>query len=182
VTSPLKSRVANRGIAPDAFLSSLVEWGRVAPDDIFERNDGRDIYSLVSGRLGPFTSLDHRKAVMLEVLRVLAGFESSWRWNEGKDLSNPAEDTVEEESAGIFQISADSINLHSSLKKLASDWGVAKKPASFRALMMSDKHFAFEYTARLLRVNLRHNGPVKRGEILPWLNRKAVSAFEELLA
>ena len=178
---PLKAKVANRGVPPDAFLESLIAWGRTASDDIFILNSRRDIYSLVAAKLGPFDSPLIRRAVMLEVLRVLGGFESSWRWREGKDRSNPAEDTIEEESAGVFQISADSIKLHASLTQLANARGVANAPRAFRELMISDPAFAFEYTARLLRVNLRHNGPVKRREILPWLSRSAVQAFATLI-
>ena len=57
----------------------------------------------------------------------------------------------------------------------------ADKPNDFRRIMMTNHNFAFDYTARLLRVNIRHNGPVKRGEILEWLRPNAVAAFESQL-
>ena len=169
--------VDNRGAPPEAFLNELIAWGRTAPADIFEKNERFDIYSMTSPRLGPYPSLNRRKAVMMEVLRVLAGFESSWRWNEGKDASNPTENTLDTESAGPFQISANSMYLDASLRACAGRYGVIKDSKAFRALMMTSHVFAFEYTARLLRVNLQHNGPVKRSEILPWLKRNAVDAF-----
>jgi hypothetical protein len=32
--------------------------------------------------------LQHRRAAMLEVMRVHAGFESSWNWKQGVDTTN----------------------------------------------------------------------------------------------
>jgi hypothetical protein len=76
-----KQKVSNRGIPPDDFLEQLVKWGKTAPDEIFLPNNNVDIYSNVVGILGPWEDLLHRRAAMLEVMRVLAGFESSWDWN-----------------------------------------------------------------------------------------------------
>ena len=78
-----KQRVLNRGVPPDSFLDELVAWGRSAPDEIFAPNANTDVYSNVVAVLGPWQDLRHRRAVMLEVMRVLAGFESSWNWNAG---------------------------------------------------------------------------------------------------
>src|SRR5260370_31353923 len=72
-----KQHVLNRGIAPDDFLEELVTWGKRSPDEIFAPNQFSDIYSSVINTLGPWEGIPHRRAVMLEVLRVLAGFESS---------------------------------------------------------------------------------------------------------
>jgi hypothetical protein len=72
-----KRRVANRGVPPNSFLNELIDWARSAPDEIFERNNTHDIYSNVKPELGPYTNLLHQKAVMLEVLRVLARCGSS---------------------------------------------------------------------------------------------------------
>ena len=68
---------------PVSFLDELVDWGSDAPDEIFRPNSNFDIYSSVAAQLGPYESTVHRKAVMLVVLRVLAGHESTWNWNEG---------------------------------------------------------------------------------------------------
>ena len=85
-----KQRVHNRGTPPEAFLNQLVDWGAGAPDEIFVRNEITDIYSFIrSPELGPWANDRERRAAMLEVLRVLSGFESSWRWNEGRDITNP---------------------------------------------------------------------------------------------
>lgn len=84
-----KQKVLNRGNPPDGFLAEMVTWGARAADDIFAPNANADIYSSVIGVLGPWEGPAHRRAVMLEIMRVLAGFESSWRWEVGVDTSNP---------------------------------------------------------------------------------------------
>src|SRR5438309_4348133 len=81
--------VSNRGVPPDSFLDELVAWGKIAPDEIFAPNSNKDVYSNVVGVLGPWEDLRHRRAVMLEVMRVLAGFESSWDWNAVVVVTNP---------------------------------------------------------------------------------------------
>lgn len=79
----LKQEVLNRGIPPDTVLDKLISWGKSAPDEIFAPNQSHDIYSAVAAVLGPWNGPKHRRAAMLEVMRVLAGFESSWDWNTG---------------------------------------------------------------------------------------------------
>ena len=85
-----REKVFNRGRPPVAFLNELVDWGVSAPAEIFARNNRTDIYSVVSDELGPWANDLERRAAMLEVLRVLAGFESSWKWNAGPDTSSSA--------------------------------------------------------------------------------------------
>jgi hypothetical protein len=116
-----KQQVFNRGVPPDSFLNELIDWAKQAPDEIFTPNDKHDIYSNVKPELGPWQGVLHRKAVMLEVLRVLGGFESSWNWNEGRDTTNPDSNTPCSEEAGIFQCSGDSMDFDPSLKKLLKD-------------------------------------------------------------
>lgn len=53
--------------------------------------------------------------------------------------------------------------------------------ASFQRLMKENKQLALEYAARLLRFTIRHNGPVARGEIHPWLRAAAVLEFAQIL-
>ncbi|WP_287739607.1 hypothetical protein [Microcystis sp. M179S2] len=72
-----KEQVFNRGVPPDSFLNELIDWAKQAPDEIFTPNDKHDIYSNLKPELGLWQGILHRKAVMLEVLRVLGGFESS---------------------------------------------------------------------------------------------------------
>ncbi len=175
------SRVADRGIAPASFIDDLVKWGRNAPDTVFAVNAKFDIYSAVRPELGPWKGLLHRRAVMLEVLRVLGGFESSWNWNESYDRSNPREKDDLTKSAGIFQVSADSMGIDPSLKHFATAYG-ANKPDAFQYFMKTNHEFAIGYTARLLRFTTKHHGPVRDGFINPWLRRSAVEEFISLIA
>ena len=52
---------------------------------------------------------------------------------------------------------------------------------AFQAAMKQDHPLAMEYIARLLRVTVAANGPVKRHEIDEWLSRSAVTEFQALL-
>lgn len=191
-----KSPVLNRGVAPDAFLAELVAWGKSADASIFERNELPDIYGKVKAELGPFEDLTHRRAVMLEVLRVLAGFESSWDWKEGVDTSRLGGDTPENSEAGAWQVSYDARFLNSGLKDLLIARGI-KDGVKFQQAMKFNHPLAMEFVARLMRVNTKHNGPLYKGDerlairaslrdakhsIYPWLKREAVAEFREALA
>jgi len=182
-----RTKVHNRGVPPQAFLDELVAWAKTAPDEIFEVNDKIDIYSFVKPELGPWRGLAHRKAAMLEVLRVLGGFESSWNWKEGVDKANPTSNTPCTEEAGLFQCSGNSITTLDLKVLFAKHAGVAWAPGSktcdtFRALTKTDHAYCIEHTARLLRVTTGHHGPVKRKEINKWLSQKAVAEFEAALS
>ena len=191
-----KSRVLNRGNASQEFLQELVTWAKSAPDDIFERNSKMDIYSKVTSELGPFDSLVHRKAVMLEVMRVLAGFESSWDWKEGVDTSRLGEDTPENSEAGAWQVSYDARLLSPDLAALLASNRITNG-IIFQQAMKFNHPLAMEFVARLMRHNTRHNGPLYKGDernairrslrgsehsIYPWLSRNAVAEFQEALS
>ncbi|MEG4586745.1 hypothetical protein QUA54_16190 [Microcoleus sp. MOSTC5] len=176
-----KTHVYNRDVAPDDFLNELVNWCKQASDEIFISNDNYDIYSHVFNELGPWDNLLHRKAVMLEVLRVIAGFESSWDWNAGRDTTNPNSNTSCTEEAGIFQCSGDSMNFDKSLKNLLQSVSGNVDCDTFRVFSKSNHMFAIEYCARLLRFTVNHHGPVKRKEIHRWLKLDAVAEFEKFL-
>jgi hypothetical protein len=177
-----RQHVYNRGIPPASFLDALVEWGKTAPDEIFTPNSVSDIYSSIRNVLGPWEGTDHRRAVMLEVLRVLAGFESSWDWHEGRDTSNPDSDMPDEIEAGAFQVSANSMNFGAELKDLVREHtGGSLNSNVFQAIMKSDRPLAIEYCARLLRRTVRHHGPVRDHHIDAWLRRDAVEEFKSLL-
>jgi hypothetical protein len=176
-----KQKVANRGIPPDDFLTQLVAWGKAAPDDIFAANENADVYSSIFAVLGPWQSLAHRRAAMLEVMRVLAGFESSWHWNAGADPTNPSSITPETIEAGAFQVSANSMSFGPELKALVLRRAGATDGDTFQKAMKQDHTLAMEYIARLLRRTVNHNGPVKRHEIDTWLRKDAVTEFQALV-
>lgn len=184
-----KIMVKNRGTPPNTFLYELVAWGKKADESLFApkprtTNPG-DVYDSVKPILGPWTSLLNRRAVMLEILRVLAGFESSWNWNEGVDRTNLTSVTPETEEAGAWQVSMNAIAFGQDLKDLTKSVIGSDHYASgdaFQNAIKTNHPFAMEFIVRLLRHTCKHNGPVLRHEIHPWLSRAAVKEFEELLA
>src|SRR4051812_39461556 len=94
--------VGNRGSAPRSFLTELVAWARTAPGEIFAPNRvPMDAYAAIKSSLATeaghdpsgtpiyhWDSLSHRRAAMLELMRVHAGRESEWHWNEAVDKTN----------------------------------------------------------------------------------------------
>jgi hypothetical protein len=118
---------------PASFLDELVDWALLAPDEIFLPNATFDIYSSVVTPLGPYGVPVHRKAVMLEVLRVLAGRETMWDWNHGVDTSKEVTNTSHNEEAGAFQCSADSMDLDKGLKDFVQATLGATDDTTFRS-------------------------------------------------
>lgn len=177
-----KTRVLNRGIPPESFLTAIVLWAKESPDSLFEKNPNADIYSSVAGVLGPYESLLHRKAVMLEVMRVHAGFESSWNWNEGVDTTNATSmRNIEGQETGIFQVSFDSTRLGAGAMKKYAQAHDIDTPQRFIPAMKRDHDLALDYYAHLIRVNVKWAGPIVRGEIHKWLSRSAVDEFKTVL-
>jgi len=176
-----KQHVHNRGVAPDDFLDQLVAWGKRAPNEIFERNPYSDIYSSIFNTLGPWQGIEHRRAVMLEVMRVLAGFESSWNWNEGPDRTNPDSNKPDTMEAGAWQVSANAMNFGQELKDLVLANVGTLDGNAFQKAMKQNHPLAMEFIARLLRRTTHHNGPVLRHEIDSWLRRDAVEEFQALV-
>jgi hypothetical protein len=176
-----KQQVANRGVPPDDFLDELVAWGKQAADEIFAPNNHNDVYSSVHDVLGPWQGIAHRRAVMLEVMRVLAGFESSWDWNAGRDTTNPTSVTPDTIEAGAWQVSANSMNFGQELKDLVLGRIGTLDGNAFQKAMKEDHPLAMEYVARLLRRTTHHNGPVLRHEIDRWLRRDSVSELQGFL-
>lgn len=178
-----KKPILNRGVPPDSFLETLIDWGQKAPEEIFAINaNPADIYTLISPTLGPWTSLLHRRAALLEVMRVHAGFESSWHWAEGVDHTNATSMAhVEGQETGIFQVSFDSTYLgHGAMKPFAKEHNI-DTPLKFIVNMKSCHALALEYYARLVRVSIQWAGPLKRHEIIPFLSRDAVEEFQSIL-
>jgi hypothetical protein len=118
---------------------------------------------------------------MAEVMRVLAGFESSWDWNAGVDTTNPSSTTPDTIEAGAWQVSANSMAFGQELKDLVFSKVGSLDGEEFQQAMKRDHKLAMEYVARLLRRTVNHHGPVKRHEIDAWLRRDAVVEFEGLL-
>jgi hypothetical protein len=182
-----RKAVSNRGQTPVGFLRELVAWGKAAPPEIFEAKppppNETDVYASVQKELGPYGDPLHRKACMLEVMRVLAGFESSWKWEEGRDTKNtPATAPQNEWEAGAFQVSSNSIGFGQDLRTLVVAKVGSTDASNFQAKMKQNHELAMEYIARLLRHTIRHNGPVVRKEINSWLSKAAVEEFKQLLA
>lgn len=196
-------RVYNRGVISDAFLTELVEWGKTAPDDIFERNNNFDIYNKCADELGPFIDPPYRRAALLHIMSVLAWFESSGNWDEGIDLSRSSDTTSENAEAGMWQVSWDSRKLDQSLDALLAFHDITNGIA-FQLAMKRNHKLAMEYAARLLRIDVKNyerimNGPVRKGDerkktwpnrpklwlaeqsIYPWLSRAAVDELKGLL-
>lgn len=194
--SACKARVYNRGVAPDSFLNELIDWARKAPESIFAPNAYADIYSKVKAELGPWENPLHRTAVMLEVMRVLALFESGCDWTEGVDTSRLGGDTPNNSEAGAWQISYDARFLAIELQDLLNVKAI-RNGIEFQRAMKFDHPFAMSFVARLLRHNTKHNGPLYKGSerlairkslrheresIYPWLSRQAVAEFQGFLA
>lgn len=183
--------VPGRGTPPVAFLNELVAWLKTAPNDIFAPNDDpEDVFNRLASVLGPWTSAVHRKAAFAELLRCLAGFESSWKWGEGVDRTNATSmRLITGQETGILQVSYDSLgldlagndtvdDLHQCVLKYCGDL----KVQNFIDRMKSDHVFALEYGSRLLRNSFFWDGPVKRHEIDGALRRDAVDEFQALLS
>lgn len=189
------ARVHNRRDVPPAFLDEMIDWARTAPDELFAKNNRFDIYSKVSNELGPYERDLQRRAVMLEVLRVLAGFESSWNWNEGIDTSRASSDTPENSEAGAWQTSYDARKLAPELKGFLEQRKI-RNGIQFQQEMKSNHPLAMHFVSLLLRFNTKHNGPLYKGDerpatwpdrpklwaaeesIYPWLSRAAVTEFQ----
>lgn len=185
-----KVRVKNRGVPPDAFLTELVEWGRQADSEIFAPRPNThapdadpDVYAqILRPFFGPWTSLLHRRAAMLELMRVHAGFESSWHWDEGVDVTNRTSMThVEGQETGLFQVSFDSIHIaNGAMKPFCVEHGISTV-GSFITQMKTNHQLALEYYARLVRINIKWAGPLIRHEVDVWLSRASVDEFQTLL-
>jgi hypothetical protein len=178
--------VKNRGVPPDSFLTELVTWGRSAKEELFAPNaNPNDIYSSVKPILGPWAGGGYRRATMLEVMRVLAGFESSWNWNEGVDVTNRTSVTPETIEAGAWQVSMNALAFGQDLKDLTQKAiGTLNYSEGdrFQLEMKKNHTFAMEFIARLLRHTCKHNGPVLRHEIDPWLSRASTKELQDLIS
>lgn len=192
--------VYNRGRPTAAFLDPLLDWAINAPDEIFAPNNVPvDIFTVIKSSLATtmrndsagtptyqWGSLLHRKAALLEAMRVHGVFESSGNWKEGVDRTNKTSmRNLERQETGAFQVSFDSTRLGSgAMKPFAKTRGI-DTAFVFISAMKKDPWLACEYYARLVRVSICWAGPLLRhGEdsIYPWLRRSAVTEFMGFLS
>jgi len=174
---------AEHPIPPSSFLDQLIDAINPLPDSIFARNDRHDIYSVMLGALGPYTDLLHRKAVMCEVLRVTAAFESDWNWNAAVDINNPNSVLHKEgEETGAFQVSWDSTRFDQSLLDCLDRLAGGHDVDTFIASMKSNHALAVEYCARLLRFNTTWCGTINTASmVIAHVRRDAVQEFKGFL-
>lgn len=176
-----KFPLGNRGSIPDSFLYEIVEFGRVMPDACYMPNDSqgdKDVFNLVRWKLSPWISNDYRRAVMCEVLRVIAGWESSWNWKQGVDTTNSASlKHITQQETGAFQVSFDSVAFDDSLKECVNKYCGNIDAESFIKGMKENHNFAMGYCALLLRHNTRWSGPCNTGDLVMSVRRDSVSEF-----
>lgn len=186
--------VKGRGVPPVSFLETLVAVVKAAPDSLFATNsDPEDVYNRLAPVLGPWTGPLHRRAAMAELLRCLAGFESSWKWGEGVDKSNKTSQKDPRcEETGIFQISFNVIDLdikgpdkvddiRQCILKYCGDLNVQNFIDRVKGPKEKDHEFAVILAITALRNNFFWDGPISRHEIDSSLYRPAVEEFMLLL-
>lgn len=170
---------------PISFLDQLIDAINPLPDEVFAKNDITDIYSVMKSSLGPYDGVEllHRKAVMCEVLRVQAAFESDWNWDEGVDINN--RDSLahaEGQETGAFQVSANSMVFDKSLPECVKRLAGKDDVATFITAMKSNHPLAVEYCARLLRFNTRWCGTLNdHSQVIAHVRRDAVAEFQTFL-
>lgn len=165
---------------PDSFLDTVIAWLKTEDDSVFTENANADIFTIVKQELGPFTSLNHRKAVLGWVMVIMAGDESDFNWHEGRDVSAGPQ-REEQKEAGALQPSYDSINLGPGLKEYLAAHGV-HSALEFQACLKGDPMLQLGYVGRLLRLDYKHwDGPINRGWVEAQVKREAVAALQALL-
>jgi hypothetical protein len=173
----------HHGHPPNSFLDQLIDAINPLPDEVFAKNNHHDIYSVMLGSLGPYTSLLHRKAVMCEVLRVQAAFESDFKWEEGVDTTNQTSMHHKEgEETGAFQVSFDSMGIDDSLRECMDRLAGGHDVLTFIEKMKSNHPLAVEYCARLLRFNTSWCGTINDStKVKAHVQRDAVAEFQTFL-
>lgn len=174
-------RVAGHGTPPTWFLDELLSLITPLPDELFAPNPNLDIYSLLKPVLGPWSSLLHRKAAMAEALMVDGAFESDWNWQEGGDQSAPPGRPITQLETGLWQVSADSMDLDPSLRQFIMAKLGTDDPQTFIDAMKSDHALATEYVIRVFRVNTRWSGPCNIGKVAANVSRAAVAEWQMAL-
>lgn len=82
---------------------------------------------------------------MLAVLRVLAGYESTWNRDAGRDVGNPNSNRPCTAEAGVLQVSGDSMNFDASLIVLVRRTQGNTDCDTFRTMTKANHPCALEY-------------------------------------
>lgn len=179
-------QVHNRGKAPFNVIKDIVLSLRQSPDEVFAPNDNYDIFSSIKPELGPWTSLKQRAASLGAAMVVQAGFESTWDYTEGRDMSANNTSSCTEE-AGMYQTSGNMNDFNKEAQDVLKPYqihmcGGKATCEEFKACTKEPNvSFTHGHFIRASRITVNHWGPIKRKEINPWLSRACASQIESLL-
>jgi hypothetical protein len=176
-------KIHNRGVPSERVVDDLIKVIKSTPSSVFAVNPHFDIYSSVYKELGPWRGEKHRRAVMANVLLVMSGYESSWNYQRGRDMSADNTSLLTQE-AGILQTSCNAQNLppiSKELKEFTLKTCGKNDCQTFITCTKASPWMAYGFVARLIRARLDHHGPLKRKEIHPWLSRQCVAEIESVL-
>jgi hypothetical protein len=198
---PLKTKVANRGIAPDSFLTELIAWAKNAgpASDIFAPNTVPvDIFTMIKAHLATPAGKDPSgtpyitgtaSSIARRPSAKSCASTPAWKAHGAGIAAStartpPACANIRGQETGIFQVSFDSLDLgRGAMMPFAKAHGI-DRVEEFIPAMKRDHQLALEYYARLVRVSVRWAGPIIRQTldcIYPSLSRSAVAAFQRLL-
>lgn len=188
IFKPIDGNVPTQELA-DLLISKLNSF-----PELSEVNANTDVFSAIRSVMLKYQSSwgdsANRKAWSFMAHLCLASLESSFNWNEGRDMSANNRKPQTQES-GVYQCSLNSIytaSLYSQdWKKLAalftqhtglpySQSNAAGK--SFITQMKIDHEFVVEFMLRLSRITTRTHGPLLRGEVNKFIKIEAVKEME----
>lgn len=178
-------KVHNRGVPKFAVVKDIVEALRATPLEVFAENSNADVFGSVKAELGPWTSLKQRAGAMGAVMVVQSGFESSWKYGEGRDMSANNTSACTEE-AGLYQTSGNMNTFNAEAKSVLQPFMAqhckSTTCAEFKRCTKEPvKAFVHGHFIRASRITTRHWGPMVRKEINPWLKRACAKQIEDLL-
>jgi hypothetical protein len=184
-------RNSKRGTPKKDVVEEIIEYVSEMPDSDFSVNAKYDIYSHMAPKFSEYTKgIKKRRALMAAVLTNLAGWESTWDWNEGIDTTNISSTKSKcSEEAGLLQTSGDAMNFDKSLVRLfeSSCKAYTKGTKCDRFIACSkdpgaNHRFTVIFTAMLLRHTTNHHGPIKRkSDVYSSLSIKCVEQIEARL-
>lgn len=178
--------IPNQGKIPTSVLNNIIDFVRSAPDQVFEKNSEKDLYWLMSQKLGPITTLKQRRAVMADTQIVLGALESSWNYSTGRDPATPASKPCNEYEAGMFQVSSNSMafgegKLTLLFKAACEKYNSLATCQAFQKCTKEEPAFAHSYVGLLLRYTVNHHGPLLRGTVGSYLSKSCQNEIEGIL-